>query len=161
MSTASDHKPEPWYWEAGADDCPHTPEPDVDADGEAWDAWRERHPSSDNSPICLDAPAGDACGTCSEDDGEMVPWSACRAREHTRPKGGITPNPDTEHQPVIVLVGIRDCLDRECDEYFTEGGDEDPGVERCSHIREEQACSCQRGPDGEYGNEPCALVPAP
>lgn len=157
----TDHKPEAWFWEAGADDCPHAPQPDHVTDGEAWDAWRERHPSADCGPICLDAPAGEACGACSEDDGEMVPWSACRVREHTRPKGGVAPNPDAEHRLVLVFVGTVECFDRECDDYFDVDGNEDPGVERCSHIREETACSCQRGRDGEYGSEPCRAVAAP
>src|SRR5947208_3680027 len=100
--TTDDHKPEPWFWEAGAEECPHAPQPDVDTDGEAWDVWRERHPSSDSGPICLDAPAGEACGACSEDDGDMVPWSDCRVREHARPKQGLVPTVDARHEPVTV-----------------------------------------------------------
>lgn len=155
-----DHKPEPWFWECEESECPSGPEPD-DMTPE-WDAWSDRHQGSPQGVrICLDTPAGEACGVCSEDDGEMVPWSACRARKHARPKGGMVPTPDAVHEPVTVLVGTLECHDRECDEYFTEDGDADPGVERCSHIREEQACSCQRGPDGEYDGEPCpALVAA-
>lgn len=160
MTDTTTHEPQPWYWEAGSDDCPHGPQPNHETDGEAWDTWRERHPTADCGPICLDAPAGEACADCSEDDGEMVPWSHCRARKHARPKRGVTPAPDAAHEPVTVLVGTLECHDRECDEYFTEDGDEDPDVERCSHIREERACSCQRGPDGEYDGEPCRAQPA-
>jgi hypothetical protein len=149
------HQPGAFYWSADSDECPHGPQPDYSTDGEAWDVWRERHPSSDDGPVCLDAPAGEACLDCSADDGDMVPWANCRVREHARPKQGLVPTVDASHEPVTVLVGTLECLDRECDEYFGDDGNEDPGVERCSHIREEQACSCQRGPDGEYGNEPC------
>jgi hypothetical protein len=56
------------------------------------------------------------------------------------------------HQPMTLLVGGEECLDRECDDYFTEDGESDPGVERCSHIREEQVCGpCTGQPeDGSY-----------
>ncbi|BBC35245.1 hypothetical protein SGFS_065390 [Streptomyces graminofaciens] len=90
----------------------------------------------------------------------MVPWEACRVREHARPKHGIVPSIDTAHEPVTVLVGTFECLDRECDEYFDDDGREDPGIERCSHIREEQVCSCQRQDNGEYSSEPCRAAAA-
>lgn len=60
-----------------------------------------------------------------------------------------------DHRPVILLVGGEDCLDRECDEYFTDDGEPDPGVERCSHITEEQVCEQCTGPQppgGYYDN---------
>lgn len=152
--TTADHRPEPWYWEAGSDRCPHGLEPDDDSP--EWDAWYERHTGSPQDVrICLDAPAGDVCETCSGENGEAVPWSACRTRHHVRPKQGMVPAPDGEHQPVVVLVGTYECLDRECEEYFTDDGDSNPGVEHCSHIREEVVCSCQRQDDGEYSSEPC------
>lgn len=150
-----------FYWEAGSDDCPHGPEPDDDMTPE-WDAWYERHTGSPQDVrICLDAPAGDACLVCSDEHGEMVPWEHCRVRDRRRPKDGVTPNPDAEHQTVTVLVGSLDCLERECEDYFDEDGNEKTSTEHCPHIREEQVCSCQRGPDGEYGGTPCpASVPA-
>ncbi|MFF1499721.1 hypothetical protein ACFVZR_07555 [Streptomyces sp. NPDC058316] len=152
----TDHKPENWFHEAGGDHCPHGAEPDLDS--EARDIWADRHTGSPQDVyICLEAPAGEACGACSSEDGEMVPWAACRVREHARPKQGIVLN-DAEHQQVTVWVGTEECLDRECEEYFTDDGDVDPGVERCSHVREETACSCQRGDDGEYGSEPCPAL---
>lgn len=154
-----DHKPEPWFWERGSDQCPHGPEPEDDTTDE-WETWNERHVGSPQDVyVCLDAPAGDSCSVCSEDSIEMVPWAACRVREHSRAKGGVVPNPDAEHQQVTVLVGTLECFDRECDDYFDADGNEDPGVERCSHIREEQACSCQRGDDGEYGDTTCPARP--
>jgi hypothetical protein len=58
----------------------------------------------------------------------------------------------TRHAPLTLLVASSECLDRECEEYFTEAGDDDPGVERCSHIREQQVfvgCSVQL-PDGDW-----------
>lgn len=73
---------------------------------------------------------------------------------------------DTDHRPLILLVGGEDCLDRDCEEYVTENGDDDPGVERCSHIREEFACAGCSGPVNSDGNYeatvawPCAHAPA-
>lgn len=158
MTTETDHKPESWFHEIGSDACPHGAEPDDDTP--EWDTWYEatssRHTGSQQDVrICLDAPAGEACGDCSDDSGQMVPWTACRTRSHRKPKDGVVPNPDAAHQPVVVLVGTEECLDRECDEYFTDDGDLDPGVERCSHIGTELACSCQQQANGEYGDEPC------
>ncbi|WP_069625359.1 hypothetical protein [Streptomyces niveus] len=155
------HEHGTYYWNADSPHCEHGAEPDWNTNGEAWDLWSDRHPVSEDGRICLDAPAGEACFDCSTEEGDMVPWAACRAREHAKPKHGMVPSPAAEHQRVTVWVGILECLDRECDEYFTDDGDADPGVELCSHIREERACSCQRGPDDEYSSEPCAaLVPA-
>lgn len=155
--TDIEHQPEKWYWEAGGDTCPHGPEPDDNSP--EWDAWSDRHQwSPQDVRICLDAPAGDMCGACSEDHGDAIAWSVCRARPHARPKGGAVPNTDPAHQPVTVLVGIYECLDRECDEYFTDDGDEKTDMEACSHIREEQVCSCQRQANGEYSSEPCTAA---
>jgi hypothetical protein len=149
------HEPGTFYWSADSDFCKHGAEPDSETDGEAWDAWSDQHPFSDDDRICLGAPAGEACLDCSAQHGDMVPWSRCEGRDHIRPKQGIVPNPDAEHQQVPVWVGGIDCLERECDEYYNEDGDEKPGMECCSHIREETACSCQRDADGFYDTKPC------
>ncbi|MGW2861888.1 hypothetical protein [Streptomyces sp. NPDC001205] len=81
--TDFDHQPEPWFWEAGSEHCPHGAEPDRDSD--AWDVWAERH---DGSPqdvfICLDAPMGDHCPACSDEHGAPVPWSDCDEAEARR-----------------------------------------------------------------------------
>lgn len=153
----SDHTPEPWYWEAGSEYCPHGPEPEDDTT-DAWDVWHERHTgSSQDVVICLDAPMGQHCPECSADHNAPVLWSACEGRDHARPAYGTVPNPDAEHQPVQVWVGVLECLDRECDEYFTDGGDEKTSMEVCSHVRTETSCSCRRLPGGDYDVEPCPL----
>jgi len=74
-----DHKPEPWYWEAGSDKCPHGPEPDDIADPKGWDEYHDRHPGSPQDVrICLDAPMGDHCAACFEESGgDPVPWADC------------------------------------------------------------------------------------
>lgn len=155
------HEPQPFYWNADTDRCKHGAEPDSETDGAAWDAWSDLHPVSDDGRICLEAPAGDACPECSAECGDMVAWADCRGRDRVRPQRGMVPNPDVEHQTVPVWVGVIDCLERECDEYFTEDGDEKQGIGACSHLREETACSCQRQASGEYTFEPCpALVGA-
>lgn len=144
------HEHGPYYWNADSPHCNHGPDPDWNTDPEAHDLWAAKHPISDDGRICLDAPAGEACLECSAEEGDMVPSSACRDRDHRRPKNGTVPNPDTEHQLVPVWVGPFWCLERDCEEFFTDDGDDIPGKDRCSHIREEQACSCQRNADGEY-----------
>lgn len=56
------------------------------------------------------------------------------------------------HTPITLLVGSEDCFERDCEEHVTEDGENDPGVERCSHITEQtvcEQCSTER-PDGEY-----------
>ncbi|BBC30046.1 hypothetical protein SGFS_013400 [Streptomyces graminofaciens] len=152
------HEPGTYYWSADTDHCPHKPIPEQGTD--AWDQWMCNHQPYDDGILCLSAPAGSACLACSAEEGDMVPWEACRVREHARPKHGIVPSIDTAHEPVTVLVGTFECLDRECDEYFDDDGREDPGIERCSHIREEQVCSCQRQDNGEYSSEPCRAAAA-
>lgn len=160
MTETTDHQPEKWFWEAGSDKCPHGPEPEYTSP--AWDDWHDRHTGSPQDVrICLDAPAGDVCGACSEEYNEAVPWSACRTRAHARPKQGVVPSIDATHEPVTILVGTEDCLERECEEYVTEDGDDDPTVETCSHIRTEVSCSCKRQADGEYALEPCSLAAIP
>jgi hypothetical protein len=155
------HEPGAFYWNADSPHCKHGAEPDSETDGEAWDDWSEVHPVSDDGRICLEAPAGEACLDCSAEHGDMVPWSRCEGRDHIRPQHGIVTVPGVKHQQVPVWIGGTDCLERECDEYFTEDGDEIPGLEHCSHIRPDTACSCQEQPDGDYSDEPCPLsVPA-
>ena len=161
MNTLHDHEAEQFYWNADTKYCPHT-QPDIENDGDAWDIWRERHPASDYGPICLDAPADICCPACSAEHVDMVPWDRCEGRDHARPVRGAVPNPDAEHQAVQVWVGGIDCLERECEEYFTDDGDEKADLEVCSHIRVETACSCRRLPSGDYDIEPCpAATPAP
>jgi len=157
MSTDNtDHKPETWFWEAGAADCPHGPQPDVDTDGDAWDAWRERHPSSDNGPICLDAPAGEACGACSAEHGDMVPWSLCDERSHIRPMQ-FAGKP--QHRPITVTGGSLECLERECEDFFDEDGEEIPGKEACSHLSEMEICeACSEPPVGGLDNFPTVVA---
>jgi hypothetical protein len=145
------HEPQPWYYEAGSDKCPHGPKPSDASTDEEYDAWWDRHRPADECTICLDAPMGDVCPTCSADCGEAVPWSACSARSHAQPKPGTTPTPGA-HEPVEVWVGTTECLDRECEELYDDEGDEIPGKERCSHIGVELVCGgCStRHPDGYY-----------
>ncbi|MEV5443507.1 hypothetical protein AB0N23_13360 [Streptomyces sp. NPDC052644] len=60
----------------------------------------------------------------------------------------------TEHRPLTLLVGPGECHERECGEYDTPDGYDDPGVERCSHITEEivcAACSTEHDTNGLYG----------
>lgn len=152
MTTAG-HTPETWYWEAGSEHCPHGPEPDRNSD--AWDNWAERHTGSPQDVyICLDAPIGEVCGTCSEEYGDAISMHACRARNHTSPKPGTTPRTEA-HEPVPVFVGTYECLDRECDEYFTDDGDEKTNMERCSHITTEVICGgCSKADGHGYYYEP-------
>lgn len=143
-SDVTDHRPEPWFWEAGAEDCPHGPQPDVDTDGDAWDVWLERHPSSDDGPICLDAPAGVACGDCSAEHGDMVPWSLCENREHARPRQART----DQHRPAVADVANLECMERECDDFFDDGN-EIPGKLTCSHMTQLEICDgCSEEPKG-------------
>jgi hypothetical protein len=71
------HHPEPWFWEAGSEHCPHGAEPEDDTTDE-WATWYERHTgSAQDVRICLDAPMGEHCPECSADHGAAVPWAAC------------------------------------------------------------------------------------
>jgi hypothetical protein len=156
MTAIHEHEPAQFYWDTETEHCPHKPIPERGTD--AWDEWMTLgHQPYDDGVLCLSAPAGTACPACSAELGDMVPWDRCEGRDHTRPKRGLVPNPDAEHQPVQVWVGGIDCLERECDEYFTDDGDEKTDLEVCSHIREETSCSCRRLPLGEYAMEPCPL----
>ena len=146
-----DHRPEPWFHEAGSDDCPHGPEPENEMSPE-WEAWEEatsgRHTGSPQDVrIGLDAPAGDACAECSAENNEFVPWTACR----TRPRRKDKPMPEqpTSHQPETVIGGDLECLERECEDFFTDDGDEIPGKETCSHLTEMEICTGCSGPATE------------
>ncbi|MEU3620631.1 hypothetical protein ABZ725_51605 [Streptomyces sp. NPDC006872] len=145
--TTADHRPEPWFWEAGGDDCPHGPEPDNTTD--AWDEWGDRHTGSPQGvSVCLDAPAGDACPECSAENGEFVPWAACSAR--FRRKGKPTPDQPAVHRPETVTGGNLECLERECEDFFTDDGDEIPGKDTCSHLTEMEICIGCTGPLGDF-----------
>ncbi|MEU0783475.1 hypothetical protein ABZ341_18115 [Streptomyces sp. NPDC006173] len=140
----NDHQPEPWFWEAGSDTCPHGPEPEDDSP--EWDDWHDRHTgSAQDVRICLDAPAGDACAACSEDDNEMVPWSACRARKRVGSEGKSAAGP-IAHAPATVNVGALDCFELECEDFFDEDGEEIPGKTTCSHLVEMEICEGCTGP---------------
>ncbi|MER6605939.1 hypothetical protein ABT282_08485 [Streptomyces sp. NPDC000927] len=91
------HERGPFYWSADSEYCKHGTEPDWNANGDTWDLWSDRHPASDDGRICLDAFAGEACLTCSSEEVDMIPWDDCRIRVRIRPKGGMVPNPDTDH----------------------------------------------------------------
>lgn len=141
MPETDDHRPEPWFWEAGGDDCPHGPEPEDDTT-EAWDDWSDRHTwSPQDVRVCLDAPAGDMCAACSEDHGEGVPWSACRSRTRANRKDIAMPEQPNTHQPITVQGGSLECLERECEDFFDDEGDEIPGKETCSHLAEIEICA--------------------
>jgi hypothetical protein len=137
-TTTAGHEPETWYWEAGSDQCPHGAEPDSDSD--AWDDWSERHHwSPQDVRVCLDAPMGDVCGACSEDQGDAVSMTVCRARPHAQERPGA-PKPTGKHERIIVFVGLYDHLDRDCDELYTDTGDEITGKAHCSHVAEQVIC---------------------
>ncbi|MFE9432890.1 hypothetical protein [Streptomyces sp. NPDC006640] len=140
----TEHTPQPWFWEAGSDSCPHGPEPE-DENSPEWEAWAEQdstfHTGSDQDVrICREAPAGEACAECSEDANEFVPWGACRLRPRALRRGSAPAEQTSEHRPVTALVGTEECLERECDEFFTDDGDEIPGKETCSHVKEQEVC---------------------
>lgn len=149
--TDTQHESGAYYWNADTDLCKHGAEPDIEADGEAWEVWSDRHPVSDDGRICLDAPAGEACLDCSAEDGEMVPWARCRIREHARPKQVVTPNASAKHEPLTVEVAGLECLERECEDFYTEDGDEIPGKDACSHMHNEEICAgCSVETDGLF-----------
>jgi hypothetical protein len=57
-----------------------------------------------------------------------------------------------QHTPITILVGPADCFERDCEEYATDEGDNNPDVQNCSHIREQVICEqCStEGPEGDY-----------
>ncbi len=133
------HEPETWYWEVGSEHCPHGPEPEDDSSPE-WEAWDERHVGSPQDVrICLDAPMGPVCGACSEDQGDAVGWTVCRAQPHAQAIPGALADSGA-HGPVVVFVGLYDHLDRDCDELYTDGGDEITDKAHCSHVIEQVIC---------------------
>ncbi|MGA4875907.1 hypothetical protein [Streptomyces lydicamycinicus] len=140
------HEPAAFYWNANTDYCPHKPQPEQGTD--AWDEWMCNHQLYDDGVLCLDAPAGTACPACSAEHGDMVPWGRCENREHARPRQAKT----QQHRPVIADVGELECLERECEEFFAEDGDEIPGKTTCSHMRQMEICdACSDEPTA--GNE--------
>jgi hypothetical protein len=136
MADLFDHEPQQFYWDAETERCPHKPIPERHTD--AWDEWMALgHQRYDDGVLCLSAPALTGCPACTADQGDMVSWSACRNRDHAR----ALPLPaKPQHRPVTVDVADLECLERECDEYFTDDGDEIPGKESCSHFREMEIC---------------------
>src|SRR4051794_32306035 len=119
MTDTDVHQPEPWFREAGGDDCLHGPEPADDSPD--WDAWYERHTGSPQDVrICLDAPIRAACAECPPENGEFPPWPASTAPPRRKDK----PMPDQPaiHQSETVTGGSLECLERECEDFFTEDG---------------------------------------
>lgn len=148
MQQNSDHAPEQFYWDAETEHCPHKPIPERHTD--AWDEWMTLgHQPYDDGVLCLDAPAMTGCPACTAEHGDMVPWALCDNRDHTRARQ--TPG-EPQHRPVTVEGGDLECLERECDEYFTDDGDEIPGKESCSHLSEMEICeACSELPtSGEF-----------
>lgn len=153
ITDTATHQPEPWFWGADSDQCPHGAKPDVLSD--EYDVWAEQHQGSPQDVfICLDAPAGDVCGACTEDHNEAVPWSACDARTHVRPRQGAVPVPAGEHRPLTLESGPGDCIERECEEYYNaEDGEPILSVTSCSHLTDVVVCGgCTAEPtdDGLY-----------
>src|SRR5690606_41839629 len=63
----------------------------------------------------------------------MVAGSRWETGTHARPLRSRTGEP--QHRPVTVDVAGLECLERECEEFFTDDGDEIPGKDTCSHFR--------------------------
>ena len=68
--TQAQHRPVPFFSEAGTGDCPH------------GDVLHERHDGAADIDllICFDAPIGDQCFGCLHSIGEVVPWEHCPHR---------------------------------------------------------------------------------
>jgi hypothetical protein len=160
MTTSHDHQPEQFYWDAETEHCPHKPIPARGTD--AWDEWMTLgHQPYDNGMdhgvLCLSAPAGTGCPACSDEQGDMVPWSRCETRSHTRPLRSRTSEP--RHRPVTAEVADLECLERECEEFFTDDGDEIPGKDTCSHFRQMEVCeACSEPPAGEADPFPAVVA---
>jgi hypothetical protein len=45
-----------------------------------------------------------------------------------------------QHRPVTVEVAGQECWEHECEEFYTDDGDEIPGKETCSHFHEMEIC---------------------
>lgn len=153
MTEIHDHEPTQFFWDAETDDCPHKPIPERGTD--AWDEWMTLgHQPYDDGILCLSAPAGTCCSACSAEQGDMVPWSRCVNRDHAR---AFQPTAPREHRPVTVDVASLECLERECEEFVTDDGDEIPGKETCSHVRQMEICEgCSDAP--RKGDEYPAVV---
>jgi hypothetical protein len=140
-----DHEAAQFYWDAETEHCPHKPIPERDTD--AWDQWMCNHQPYDDGILCRDAPAGTACPACSAELGDMIPWSRCRNRKHTKARQLLA---EPQHRPVTVTGGDLECLERECEDFFTDDGDEIPGKTECSHLYEMQICeACSEPPDAD------------
>lgn len=144
MTEIHDHEPTKFYWEAGSEHCPHGSEPErISPESDAW--WERHSGSPQDVYICLDAPAGTACPACSAEQGDMVAWSRCENRKHARPRQAIA----DQHRMVIADVGSLECLERECEDFFTDDGEQIPGKAICSHVQELQICSGCSPRDGD------------
>lgn len=153
MTEIHDHEPVNFFYDADTEYCPHKPIPERHTD--AWDEWMTLgHQPYDDGVLCLSAPSGTGCPACSAEQGDMVAWSRCENRKHAR---AFQPAEPRQHQPVTVDVAGLECLERECEEFFTEGGDEIPGKESCSHVRQMLICEgCSDAP--RKGDEYPAVV---
>ncbi|MFH8531571.1 hypothetical protein ACH4GE_24510 [Streptomyces tendae] len=152
MTDLNDHEPKQFYFDAETEHCPHKPIPERHTD--AWDEWMTLgHQPYDYGILCLSAPCGTGCPACSAEQGDMVPWSRCETRSHTRPLRSRTDAP--QHRPVTAEVADLECLERECEEFFTDDGDEIPGKDTCSHVREMEICeACSDAPVGDGDPHP-------
>jgi len=146
MTEIHDHEPAQFYWDAETEHCPHKPIPERHTD--AWDQWMTLgHQPYDDGVLCLSAPAGISCPACSAESGDMVPWSRCENRSHTQARQAAR---KPQHRPVTVTGGDLQCLERECDDFFTDDGDEIPGKTECSHLSEMEVCeACSEPPTGD------------
>lgn len=132
----TDHEPAQFYFDAETEHCPHKPIPASFTD--AWDQWMTLgHQPYDDGVLCLSAPAGTACPACSAEHGDIVRWDRCRNRQHARAHRAAS---KPQHRPVTAEVADLECLERECDDFFTDDGDEIPGKTVCSHLHEMEIC---------------------
>ncbi|MFD7465079.1 hypothetical protein [Streptomyces tendae] len=157
MTDLYDHEPKQFYFGADTEYCPHKPIPERHTD--AWDEWMALgHQAYDDGILCLAAPCGIGCPACSAESGDMVPWSRCENRPHTPAR---TEPRAPRHRALTVEVGSLECWERECDEFFTEDGDEIPGKTACSHLTEMEICAaCSEPPVGNTDNFPAAVAMA-
>ncbi|MFE2912859.1 hypothetical protein [Kitasatospora indigofera] len=72
----------------------------------------------------------------------------------------MTDTPSAVCTPMTLFVGREICLDRECDQYMTDGG-EDTGINVCSHLRQEQACETHSVEVDAGRYDPAAPWPCP
>lgn len=150
MTNLHDHEPKQFYWDAETEHCPHKPIPERYTD--AWDQWMCNHQPYDDGILCLDAPADTGCPACTAELGDMIPWSRCENRDHTRARQ-LTSEP--QHRPVAADVADLECWERECEDFFTDDGDEIPGKTTCSHLRQMEICeACSEPQVGGLDNYP-------